>query len=138
VALVVSKGPQPLPVPDVRGMNQQQAVQAISDAGLTAKIAPEPVNDKKVPAGAVVSQSPANGTLVRGDSVTLTLSKGPKMVHVPNFIGKQADAARKALESLGFDVKVNNILGGFFGTVRDQNPVDSDAPEGSVITLTVV
>lgn len=138
VALVVSKGPQPLPVPDVRGMTQQAAVKAISDAGLVAKIAPEPVNDKKVPAGAVVSQTPASGTLIRGDSVTLTLSKGPKMVHVPNFIGKQADAARKALEQLGFDVKINNILGGFFGTVRDQNPVDSDSPEGSVITLTVV
>ncbi|UKA64230.1 Stk1 family PASTA domain-containing Ser/Thr kinase [Arthrobacter sp. FW306-04-A] len=138
VALVVSKGPQPLPVPDVRGMTQQAAVKAISDAGLTAKIAPEPVNDKKVPAGAVVSQTPANGTLTRGESVTLTLSKGPKLVHVPSFIGKQADAARKALELLGFDVKINNVLGGFFGTVRDQNPVDSDAPEGSVITLTVV
>jgi serine/threonine-protein kinase len=138
VALVISKGPQPLPVPDVRGMNQQAAVKAISDAGLTAKIAPEPVNDKKVPAGAVVSQSPANGTLIRGEAVTLTLSKGPKQVHVPSFIGKQADAARKALESLGFDVKINNILGGFFGTVRDQNPVDSDASEGSVVTLTVV
>lgn len=138
VALVVSKGPQPLPVPDVRGMTQQAAVKAISDAGLTAKIAPEPVNDKKVPAGAVVSQTPANGTLTRGGPVTLTLSKGPKLVHVPSFIGKQADAARKALESLGFDVKINNVLGGFFGTVRDQNPVDSDAPEGSGITLTVV
>ncbi|MFH5880709.1 Stk1 family PASTA domain-containing Ser/Thr kinase [Arthrobacter sp. NA-172] len=138
VALVNSKGPQPLPVPDVRGMTRQEAVKAISDAGLTATIAPDSVNDKKVPAGAVVSQTPANGTLTRGGAVTLTLSKGPKMVHVPNFIGKQADAARKALESLGFDVKINNILGGFFGTVRDQNPVDSDAPEGSVITLTVV
>ncbi|WAH97928.1 Stk1 family PASTA domain-containing Ser/Thr kinase [Arthrobacter sp. MMS18-M83] len=138
VAFVVSKGPQPLPVPDVRGMTQQAAVKAISDAGLTAKISPEPVNDKKVPAGAVVSQAPANGTLTRGESVTLTLSKGPKLVHVPSFIGKQADAARKTLESLGFDVKINNVLGGFFGTVRDQNPVDSDAPEGSVVTLTVV
>ncbi|MBT8159346.1 MULTISPECIES: Stk1 family PASTA domain-containing Ser/Thr kinase [Arthrobacter] len=138
VSLLVSKGPQPLPVPDVRGMDQQAAVQAISDAGLTAKIAPDPVFDKKVPAGSVVSQSPANGTLTRGSAVTITLSKGPRQVHVPNFIGKQADAARKALESLGFDVKVNNILGGFFGTVRDQNPVDSDAPEGSTVTLTVV
>ncbi|WP_028266703.1 Stk1 family PASTA domain-containing Ser/Thr kinase [Arthrobacter sp. MA-N2] len=138
VGFVVSKGPQPLPVPDVRGMTQQAAVKAISDAGLTAQIAPDPVNDKKVPAGAVVSQTPGNGTLARGEAVTLTLSKGPKLVHVPNFIGKQADAARKALESLGFDVKINNILGGFFGTVRDQNPVESDAPEGSQVTLTVV
>ncbi|MEZ2388741.1 Stk1 family PASTA domain-containing Ser/Thr kinase [bacterium RCC_150] len=138
VALVVSRGPQPLPVPDVRGMGQEAAVKAISDAGLTAKIASEPVNDKKVPAGAVVSQNPSSGTLARGGTVTLTLSKGPKMVHVPSYIGKQADNARKALESLGFDVKINNILGGFFGTVRDQNPVNTDAPEGSTVTLTVV
>jgi serine/threonine-protein kinase len=60
------------------------------------------------------------------------------MVEVPSFIGKQAAEAQKALESLGFQVKVNNILGGFFGTVRDQDPVDTEVPEGSVITLTVV
>jgi serine/threonine-protein kinase len=33
---------------------------------------------------------------------------------------------------------VNNILGGFFGTVRDQDPVSTKAPEGSTVTLTVV
>ncbi|HKU35863.1 MAG TPA: Stk1 family PASTA domain-containing Ser/Thr kinase [Paenarthrobacter sp.] len=138
VALVVSKGPQPIPVPDVRGQAQDAAVKAIQDAGLKAVIAPETVNDKSVPKGAVVSQSPANGTLVKGESVTLTVSKGPKMVKVPSFIGKQAKEAEKQLKDLGFDVKVNEILGGFFGTVRDQNPVNSDVPEGSTITLTVV
>jgi serine/threonine-protein kinase len=59
-------------------------------------------------------------------------------VEVPSYIGKQADVARKALEKLGFEVRVNNILGGFFGTVRDQDPVDTQVPEGSVVTLTVV
>ncbi|SEJ75314.1 serine/threonine protein kinase [Arthrobacter sp. yr096] len=138
VAMVVSKGPQPIPVPDVRGQAQDAAVKAIQDAGLKAVIAPETVNDKTVPKGAVVSQTPANGTLIKGESVTLTVSKGPKMVKVPSFIGKQAKEARQQLEALGFDVKVNEILGGFFGTVRDQNPVDKEVPEGSTVTLTVV
>lgn len=138
VALAVSKGPQPLPVPDVRGLPQDAAVKAIQDAGLKAVIAPETVNDKSVPKGSVVSQTPANGTLVRGESVTLTLSKGPRMVKVPSFIGKQADDAEKELKKLGFEVRLNEILGGFFGTVRDQNPVNSEAPEGSTVTLTVV
>jgi serine/threonine-protein kinase len=70
--------------------------------------------------------------------VTLTISKGPRLVEVPSFIGKQAAEARRALEQLGFEVRVNNILGGFFGTVRDQEPVNRTAPEGSVVTLTVV
>ncbi|ASN19760.1 Stk1 family PASTA domain-containing Ser/Thr kinase [Arthrobacter sp. YN] len=138
VALEVSKGPQPIPVPDVRGKAQDAAVKALQDAGLKAVIAPETVNDKSVPKGAVVSQTPANGTLIRGESVTLTVSKGPKMVRVPSFIGKQADEAEKELKKLGFKVEINKILGGFFGTVRDQSPVNTEVPEDSVITLTVV
>lgn len=138
VNLTVSKGPEPIPVPDVRGQEQGAAVKAIEAAGLKAVISPETVNDKKVPKGAVVAQEPSSGTLTRGKSVTLTVSKGPKLVNVPNYIGKQANDARKALEKLGFEVRLNNILGGFFGTVRDQDPVDTQVPEGSVVTLTVV
>jgi serine/threonine-protein kinase len=138
VALTVSKGPQPIPVPDVRGQDQDDAVEAIQAAGLKAVVSPEAVNDRKVPKGAVLAQDPASGNLTRGGAVTLTISKGPRLVEVPSFIGKQAAEARRALEQLGFEVRVNNILGGFFGTVRDQEPVNRTAPEGSVVTLTVV
>ncbi|WP_457949496.1 Stk1 family PASTA domain-containing Ser/Thr kinase [Pseudarthrobacter sp. alpha12b] len=138
VGIVVSKGPQPLPVPSVVGKAEDDAVAAIEAAGLTAEVAPDQVFDRNVPEGAVVSQSPANGTLTRDATVTLTISKGPRMVAVPSYIGKQASEARKALEALGFQVRVNNILGGFFGTVRDQSPVNREVPEGSVITITVV
>ncbi len=138
VGLTVSKGPQPIPVPSVVGQDQDDAVKAIEAAGLKAVVAPETVNDKTVPKGAVASQSPSSGTLTRGGTVTLTVSKGPKLVKVPSYIGKQASEAQMELEKLGFKVRVNNILGGFFGTVRDQDPVNKDVPEGSLITLTVV
>ncbi|HJV98335.1 MAG TPA: PASTA domain-containing protein, partial [Arthrobacter sp.] len=114
------------------------AVDAIEAAGLKAVVSRDEVNDKKVPKGAVASQSPSTGTLTRGATVTLTVSKGPKLVEVPSFVGKQAAEARRELEKLGFEVRVNNVLGGFFGTVRDQDPVNKEVPEGSVITLTVV
>ncbi|WP_163163017.1 Stk1 family PASTA domain-containing Ser/Thr kinase [Arthrobacter sp. Alg241-R88] len=138
VNLVVSKGPEPIPVPNVVGQDEADAKDAIEAAGLKADVAREEVFDRNIPEGAVVSQSPANGTLTRGATVTLTISKGPRMVEVPSYIGKQATEAKRALEALGFRVQVNNILGGFFGTVRDQDPVDTEVPEGSVITLTVV
>ncbi|AUZ34295.1 serine/threonine protein kinase [Arthrobacter sp. PGP41] len=138
VSLVVSKGPEPIPVPSVVGQDEKDAVDAIEEAGLTAEVAREEVFSRDVPKGAVVSQAPATGTLTRGGTVTLTVSKGPRMVKVPSFVGKQATDARKALEGLGFQVRLNNILGGFFGTVRDQDPVNKEVPEGSVITLTVV
>ncbi|MDD1478069.1 Stk1 family PASTA domain-containing Ser/Thr kinase [Arthrobacter sp. H16F315] len=138
VDLTVSKGPQPIPVPDVRGQQQGDAVKAIEAAGLKVAVAPDPVFDRAVPKGAVVSQDPPSGNLTKGGTVTLTVSKGPKLVQVPSFIGKQAAEAQKALEQLGFKVKVDNILGGFFGTVRAQDPVNTGVPEGSTITLTVV
>ncbi|MET1020936.1 MAG: PASTA domain-containing protein [Arthrobacter sp.] len=138
VDLTVSKGPQPIPVPDVRGQDQEDAVKAIEAAGLKAVISPGTVNDRKVPKGAVVEQDPGSGNLTRGSTVTLTVSKGPKLVDVPSFIGKQADDAEAALRDLGFEVRVNEILGGFFGTVRDQDPVNKKVAEGSLVTLTVV
>ena len=75
--------------------------------------------------------------MIRGDTVTLTLSKGPRMVEVPDMVGRQVDDAERKLKELGFEVEVNEILGGFFGTVRAQAPVNESVPEGSVITLTV-
>ncbi|WP_346925481.1 PASTA domain-containing protein [uncultured Arthrobacter sp.] len=138
VDLTVSKGPQPIPVPDVRGQEQGAAVEALEAAGLKAVVSPETVNDRQVPKGAVVAQDPASGNLTKGGSVTLIISKGPKLVQVPSFIGKQASEAQAALEELGFEVKIDNILGGFFGTVRAQDPVNKSVPEGSVVTLTVV
>lgn len=138
VSLTVSKGPQPIPVPNVRGAEQSAAFRAIEAAGLVAVVADVTVNDRSIPQGAVVRQEPASGTLTRGSTVTLTISAGPKLVKVPNYIGEQVSDAREALEKRGFEVRVNNILGGFFGTVRDQDPVDTEVPEGSVVTLTVV
>jgi eukaryotic-like serine/threonine-protein kinase len=138
VNLVVSLGPEPIDVPVVTGMSQDEAVQALADAGLRASIAPETVYDGDVPAGAVAAQRPDSGRLNRGDAVTLTISRGPRMVDVPSFIGQPVNQARRELERLGFRVEVDEILGGFFGTVRAQDPVDESVPEGSLITLTVV
>ncbi|WP_318241886.1 Stk1 family PASTA domain-containing Ser/Thr kinase [Arthrobacter pullicola] len=138
VDLTVSKGPAPVQVPSVVGQAEDEAVKSLEDAGLTASVAPTRVNSADVPKGAVVTQAPVSGLLERGAAVTLTISDGPRIIQVPSYVGKQADTARKELEELGFKVQVNEILGGFFGTVRAQDPSSGTAPEGSVITLTVV
>lgn len=139
VSLTVSKGPQPIPIPKVVGLKQADAVAALQAAGFRPVIDDQTVFDRNVPAGSVAVQSPAAGqNSTKGSTVTLTLSKGPRMVRVPNFVGQQVSVAQDALQKLGFTVKVENILGGFFGTVRAQDPVDREVPEGSTVTLTVV
>lgn len=138
INVTVSKGPQPIPVPSVVGKTSDAAKAALKDAGLAAAIAPEQVNSATVPAGSVVSQTPESGNLTAGGTVTLTLSKGPKMVKVPDMVGKQVGAATSELKALGFNVTVENLLGGFFGTVRFQDPQSGEAAEGSTITLKVI
>ena len=138
VDLTVSKGPAPVEVPAVAGKTEEEAVRLIEEAGLEASVSSERVNSTDIPKGSVAAQNPASGLLERGGTVTLTISDGPRMVQVPSYVGKQADTARQELEQLGFRVEVNEILGGFFGTVRAQDPAGGTAPEGSVITLTVV
>ena len=138
VNLVVSKGKQPIPVTDYTNKPAAEAVDALSKAGLTVD-ATEQANDDKVPKGYVISQSPAGGTLFKGETVKLVVSKGPVMVKVPDVSGKQADEAEAILRAVGFDVKRENALGGIFGTVHHTDPAaGTEAPKGSVVTMVIV
>ncbi|MFJ6717266.1 Stk1 family PASTA domain-containing Ser/Thr kinase [Streptomyces sp. NPDC091259] len=135
VAIVVSKG-RPVQVPNVAGQPVDQARVALQDLGLKVETAAEQVNSPS-PAGTVANQSAAAGTqAAAGDTVTLTVSKGPRPVQVPNVTGQEADAARRALEALGFKVKVERPFFGFSNTIDAQSvPGGQSAPEGSTIII---
>ncbi|MET0873046.1 MAG: PASTA domain-containing protein [Paeniglutamicibacter terrestris] len=137
VALVISRGPAPVEVPDVGGMSAQEAESALEKAGLKGSAAPKEYSTS-VPVGTVISQEPSSGTAERGSTVTYVISRGPRMIDVPNVQGKQLNQARTELEALGFKLEVQEFLGGFFGTVRSQDPANGSAPEGSTIHLVVV
>lgn len=138
VSVVVSKGPEPIDVPSVTGKSASEATQALEDAGLEATRA-EDAYSTTVDKGSVISQSPANGTLTRGESVTLTVSKGPEMVAVPKVEGLTQAAATKKLEAAGFTVKVQTFLGGPLDEVRASRPGGgSEAAKGSTVTILVV
>ncbi|MEO7420890.1 MAG: Stk1 family PASTA domain-containing Ser/Thr kinase [Ornithinibacter sp.] len=137
VAMTVSKGRKPITVPNVIGQASQAAAKQLTALGLGVDATAQ-ANSDTVAKGNVISQSPGEGTLFKGDKVTLVISKGPVLVDVPNVVGQQVDQARTSLEGLGFTVEVRKALGGFFGTVRLQDPAGGQAPKGSTITLTIV
>ncbi|WP_230977224.1 Stk1 family PASTA domain-containing Ser/Thr kinase [Georgenia yuyongxinii] len=140
VELVVSAGREPVGLPDVTGAAQADAVATLEGAGLVAREVTEQFSDT-VAAGVVISQSPAPGAaqLYRGDAVALVVSKGPELFAVPDVVGSQVRQATQVLETAGFRVRVEEVLGGFFGTVRAQDPAaGAMLPRDSVITLTVV
>ncbi|MEU6241302.1 Stk1 family PASTA domain-containing Ser/Thr kinase [Streptomyces sp. NPDC047024] len=138
IALVVSKGRQ-VDIPDVTGESLDDATQDLTDAGLKVKVAPERVYSSDYDKDQVVSQTPAEGTAAEGDAVTLTLSKGPEMIEVPDVTGQDVDSAKQTLEAAGFQVEEDRGLLGLFGDkVREQSVDGGDrAPKGSTITLTI-
>ncbi|MFB6523191.1 Stk1 family PASTA domain-containing Ser/Thr kinase [Streptomyces sp. NPDC056401] len=135
VAMVVSKG-RPVPVPRVTGTSLDQARSTLEGLGLKVETAPEEVNSPS-PAGTVANQSIGAGSqAAAGDTVTLTVSKGPRQIPVPDVTGQEADAARATLEGLGFKVKVDKPFLSFSNTVDSQSvPAGQNAAEGSTITI---
>ena len=103
VDMVISQGPQPIPVPDYTGKAAADAMTALAKLGLQA-VQTITYSDT-VPAGVVISQDPNNGNAQKGDTITLTVSQGPQMVTIPSgIIGATDDDARKTLEDLGLKV----------------------------------
>ncbi|MFI1099934.1 Stk1 family PASTA domain-containing Ser/Thr kinase [Streptomyces melanogenes] len=135
VALVVSKG-APVEVPGVVGDSVEDATSSLKDAGLEVRIAAEQVNSPQE-AGSVAAQSAAEGArLAKGDTVTLTVSKGPRMITVPKVTGEKSDDAKKDLEKAGFKVKVDHGFPFLSDEIASQSvEAGSQAPEGSTITI---
>ncbi|MDX6199222.1 MAG: eukaryotic-like serine/threonine-protein kinase [Actinomycetota bacterium] len=135
VKLVVSKGPELIPVPDVQGMPEAQAKDTVNKAGFTYTTVQ--VFSDTVPAGVVADQSPSSGTAPRNSSIALQISKGPELVVVPNVTGKKRDDAVQQIEALGLQAQVLTPFGGG-NKVHAQSPAPgSQVKKGSVVRLLV-
>ncbi len=93
VDLAVSTGPCTVAVPDVSGLTQADATASLASAGLATGSVTSQCSST-VPAGSVISQSPAANTRVTpGSAVNLVVSTGPCPVTVPALAGiSRADA----------------------------------------------
>ncbi|WP_457536376.1 Stk1 family PASTA domain-containing Ser/Thr kinase [Streptomyces filamentosus] len=137
VALVVSKG-APVDVPDVTGETVEDATASLQEAGLKVTVAPERVHSPE-DAGAVAAQSLAEGSrAAKGDTITLTVSRGPRPVEVPDVVGMTTDEAREELENAGFEVKVEKSFPFLGDEVTGQSVEGGEtAPEGSTVAITI-
>ncbi|WP_326843359.1 Stk1 family PASTA domain-containing Ser/Thr kinase [Streptomyces sp. NBC_01558] len=138
IALVVSKG-SPVEVPDVTGSSVEDARAELEDAGLKVKIATRQVNSE-FDKGQVAQQSPnPEQEAATGDTVTLTVSKGPEMIEVPDVVGDSVNDATQKLKDAGFEVDEDRGLLGLFGdTVKKQSVDGGDtAPKGSTVTIQI-
>ena len=137
VTLYVSKGSETVKVPNVVGKTEAAAKTAIESAGLKSSTVQEFSNT--VPAGSVIRQSPAaNATASKGDTVTLTVSKGSSSVKVPNVVGKNSDAAESAMMNVGLKCRIVKEYSDTVptGNVTRQTPAaNATASRGDTVTL---
>ena len=99
VQINVSKGLQPLTVPDVRGQQYDNAAGTLQGEGFAvARRDVESVQPKDV----VIDQKPAGGTgLARGGTVTLYVSKGPKQSTIPDVTSQDEASAQADARAVG-------------------------------------
>lgn len=118
-------------VPELKGMNQEEARAALSQAGLQMTMSPGE-NSETVAEGLFVKSSPAPGTKVEKESkVKVTFSTGPGDTSVPSLVGLTQQQAREALKSAGLtlgDISTVNS-----GTVDKDKVVSTDPTEGEPI-----
>lgn len=142
VAVIVSRGREPIEVPGLQGTPRAAAQSTLEQAGLAANVVRQVFHDR-IPRGAVVSQSPVPGErLFRGDTVELVLSKGPEPFPMPNVRNLTEQRARQVLGSRGLKVRVRRNLEtqdtGLEGTVGDQDPAPkAKVRKGDSVTIRI-
>lgn len=139
VVLTVSQGVEKVAVPDVVGMSESAATEALRKVELEPRSRPVESDE---PAGTIVAQSPAAGAEVeRGAVVTIDAAQAPEpvLVRVPDLVGERSTDARSRLRELGLRATQRPAESSEpAGTVVGQTPgAGTEVREGSVVTIRV-
>jgi serine/threonine-protein kinase len=136
ITLIISKGTQNVPIPDVTGQSQGDATNRLKAEGFQVAVAADQVSSDNVPAGSVVSFTP-NGSAKHGTTITLTISNGPRQVLLPDVTGDNVDDATTQLQALGFKVVTHRFLPIVNSVGSESPPGNTQQPFGSTVTLNI-
>jgi eukaryotic-like serine/threonine-protein kinase len=137
VTIWSSAGKPQTTVPSVIGDSATDAVAALKDAHLNAKVVQVTSNS---PSNTVIDQTPSAGASVdQGSAVTLKVSKGPQPIAVPSVLGENVATATSQLQGAGFAVATKRVDSSQAkDIVVDQSPKSGTSqPPGTTITLSV-
>ena len=139
VELVPSKGPELLPVPRVVGMSEAAAKEALRARGFRWSVRDD--FHETAPQGEVVDQEPGQDVRhEKGATVTITVSKGPPPIEMPNVVGESVADATEELEATGADVVVVEEFSDAVGAglvIRTEPTAGADVFAGDRVTLYV-
>ncbi len=137
IAFVVSKGKEPVTVPNLVGMTSSLAVQSLADIGITSPDITYQYSDQDK--GDVIAQSPNSGQqAIPGETtVTLVVSSGIEKVTVPDLTGKTKAEATKALSDLGLTMTTTEEYSDTVkkGSVISNDQTNQEVEKGTAIAV---
>jgi serine/threonine-protein kinase len=130
VVIVLSKGPEPKPVPDVKNKTHDEAVNELRSKGF------EPVDlpgefSAEVEGGRVIRTDPEAGKKLDGDKkVGIVVSTA---VTVPDLTGRTVDEARGMLAQVGLQIEITGVNSGGAHIAVQQPGANSRVQPGTKI-----
>ena len=129
-------------VPEIEGERLSEARKLASEVGLNLVENEERVFSEEIAAEHIVSQQPAAGERIKQSRpLNITVSKGPQLIEIPDFIGSSLREALIELDNLSLrsgDIQYIFRLSEEPGTVINQIPAaGAELEKGSEITLFV-
>ncbi|MGQ0743279.1 MAG: protein kinase domain-containing protein [Acidimicrobiales bacterium] len=123
VAVRVSDGPPPVPVPDLEGLTEAEATARLGEVGLALGQVTRRT-DEEVAAGRVLDWSPRDASPPKGSAVDLAVSAGPEKRMIPEgLLGRIFEEVDKALDGLGLVAVPTNVF------------TDDEEAKGQVISV---
>ncbi|WP_229133392.1 Stk1 family PASTA domain-containing Ser/Thr kinase [Bifidobacterium mizhiense] len=139
VTVWFSSGPKDTAIPDVKGMNQQEARRTLEKAGFKVSPAASVEDSQDVPKDHVTRTDPAAGqSVAKGTSILIYISSG--MTKVPDLSGKSKDDATKTLQSLHFNITIREQASNSVAkdmVISTDPAAGSSVQQGAMITVTV-
>ncbi|MGX7348785.1 Stk1 family PASTA domain-containing Ser/Thr kinase [Dolosicoccus paucivorans] len=128
-------------MPDIEGLTQEEAQEALSRAHLTLGEV-QKVWNETVKAGEIVDTKPTAGTrLKRNSTVDIIMSNGKEQVQIGDYIGMEYEEIRRRLTEANFIVQRRDLATtpDQAGIILDQDiqPGSQVIPSETPITLTV-
>jgi eukaryotic-like serine/threonine-protein kinase len=139
LSVILSLGPNLVPVPNVTGDTREDAQAALTEAGFEVRV--DKTYHDTVPQGRVIEQSPdPDARHEVGRPVTITVSRGRTPVTVPDVGGLAGSEASAILQAANLSVRVVEE----FSTSVERDRVISQQPaaeatirEGGTVTIVV-
>ncbi|MDX2932465.1 Stk1 family PASTA domain-containing Ser/Thr kinase [Streptomyces ipomoeae] len=138
ISLVISTGAPKVAVPDVQGLQFDEAEAQLKEKGFEVE---KKTEESDRTAGIVIGQDPSSGKLEKGSTVTLTVATEAATVTVPDVRNLSCDQAKAQMtannlvgECTDVETEDKNLVGKVIATTPEGG---SEADKGDTVTIQI-